>query len=104
MFHIDLGVQKERKKIPLFKKIKWVFVEWEGKWSWCLAALIITILGRLPMWVAGPEIRQSALFFNAPHLLEILMFLAMSGLFVSAFFSFLYYLKNQRQNQNINIL
>jgi len=80
--------KKKGKKIPLFKKIKWVFVEWEGKWSWCLAALIITILGRLPMWVAGPEIRQSALFFNAPHLLEILMFLAMSGLLLSAFFSF----------------
>ena len=79
--------RKKENKISIFKKIKWVFVEWEGKWSWCLAALIITILGRLPMWVAGEEIRQSALFFNAPHLLEVLMFLAMSGLFLSAFLS-----------------
>lgn len=79
--------RKKGKKIPLWKKFKWVFIEWEGKWSWSLAALMITILGRLPMMVAGPEVRQSALFFNAPHLLEILMMMAMLGLIMSAVFS-----------------
>lgn len=79
---------KKKKLIPLSKKIKWIFIEWEGKWSWCLAALLITFLGRIPLWLAGPEVKQSALFFNAPYLLEILMFLAMGGLFASAFLSF----------------
>lgn len=79
--------RKKGNKIPLWKKFKWVFIEWEGKWSWALAALIITILGRLPMWLAGPEVRQSALFFNAPHLLEILMLSAMLGLIMSAVLS-----------------
>lgn len=79
--------RKKGKQIPLWKKIKWVFVEWEGKWSWCLVALLITILGRLPMWFAPESVRQSALFFNAPHMLQILMTLAMLGLFLSAFFS-----------------
>ncbi|MFA7314552.1 MAG: hypothetical protein WC025_01310 [Candidatus Magasanikbacteria bacterium] len=74
-------------EIPLWKKIKWVFVEWEGKWSWSLAAIIITILGRLPLWLADENIRQSVIFLNAPHMLEKLMSLAMIGLFVSAFFS-----------------
>lgn len=81
--------RKKGKLIPLWKKFKWVFLEWEGKWSWALVALLITILGRLPMfeWVAGPEVRQTALFFNAPHMLEILMTMAMLGLLLSAVFS-----------------
>lgn len=80
--------RKKGKTIPLWKKIKWVFVEWEGKWSWCLVALIITIIGRLPMWVAPESVRQSALFFNAPHILETLMLMAMVGLLLSAILSF----------------
>ena len=78
---------KRGKKVPLWKKIKWVFIEWEGKWSWCMVALIITILGRLPMWVAPESVRQSALFFNAPHMLEYLMFVAMAGMILSAVLS-----------------
>jgi hypothetical protein len=79
--------RKKGNKIPRWKKFKWLFVEWEGKWSWALAALIITILGRLPMWLAGPDVRQSALYFNAPHLLETLMMMAMTGLIMSAVLS-----------------
>ncbi|HLD31460.1 MAG TPA: hypothetical protein VJB37_01040 [Patescibacteria group bacterium] len=78
---------KKGNLIPWWKKIKWVFVEWEGKWSWCLVALIITILGRLPMWYAPESVRQSALFFNAPYMLEVLMMLAMMGLLLSAVLS-----------------
>ena len=70
------------------KSKKWIFVEWEGKLSWSVVAVMITVLGRLPMWVAPDSIRQSALFFNAPHLLENLMVMAMAGLLVSAFLSF----------------
>lgn len=79
--------RKKGKKIPLWKKAKWIFVEWEGKWSWCLVALIITILGRLPMWVAPGPVRQSALFFNAPHMLSTLMTISMLGLILSAILS-----------------
>jgi len=79
--------RKKGNKIPLWKKIKWVFVEWEGKWSWALVALVITIFGRLPLWVAPTSVRQSALFFNTPHTLEVLMSLAMLGLVLSAILS-----------------
>jgi len=74
----------ERKNIPLWKKFKWVFIEWEGKWSWSLAALIITFVGRMPIWLASDELRESALYFNTPHILEKLMFIAMIGLILSA--------------------
>ncbi len=80
--------RKKGNQIPWYTKFKWVFVEWEGKWSWCVAALMITLLGRFPLWIASPSIRQSALYFNAPHLLEILMTGAMLGLILSALLSF----------------
>jgi len=88
--HVPYLLHEFRKKgnrIPLWKKCKWVFIEWEGKWSWCLVALLITVLGRLPLWVAPESVRQSALFFNAPHLLQILMTIAMLGMVMSAMFS-----------------
>ncbi|MFH0857269.1 MAG: hypothetical protein V1848_00795 [Candidatus Magasanikbacteria bacterium] len=75
---------KKGKEFPFWKKCKWIFLEWEGKWSWALAALIITFIGRLPMLLAPESVRQSALFFNTPHILEKLMLLAMIGLFLSA--------------------
>jgi len=79
---------KKGTRIPLWKKIKWVFIEWEGKWSWCIVALLITVLGRLPLWVAPESVRQSALFFNAPYLLQTLMTIAMLGMILSAVLSF----------------
>ncbi len=80
---------RQNKKIPWFKKVSALFHEWEGKWSWAVVAILITLIGRLPLWVAGNEVRQSALFFNAPNILEILMTLAMLGLLVSAVMSML---------------
>ncbi len=89
--HIPYLLWEFRQKgnlIPWWKKAKWIFVEWEGKWSWCMIALLITILGRLPMVLAPETVRQSALFFNAPHMLEYLMNIAMLGLLLSAALSF----------------
>ncbi|MDO8499744.1 MAG: glycosyltransferase family 2 protein [bacterium] len=71
-------------KIAWQKKLVILFHEWEGKWSWAVVTIIITVLGRLPLWVAGGDVRQSAIYFNTPFVLENLMTLAMLGLFVSA--------------------
>lgn len=89
--HVPFLLWEFRQKgrlIPWWKKVKWVFIEWEGKWSWCLIALLITILGRLPMYVAPESVKQSALYFNAPHVLERLMMVAMIGMLLSALLSF----------------
>ncbi len=75
--------------ISWWKKCTVLFHEWEGKWSWAVVAILITVLGRLPLWVAGGEVRRSALFFNTPHVLENLLTLAMAGLLVSAIMSML---------------
>ncbi len=80
---------RQNKKIDWKKKAVVLFHEWEGKWSWGVVAILITVLGRLPLWVASGDVRQSALFFNTPNVLETLMTLAMLGLFVSAIMSML---------------
>ncbi|OGH65246.1 MAG: hypothetical protein A3J66_03745 [Candidatus Magasanikbacteria bacterium RIFCSPHIGHO2_02_FULL_47_14] len=80
--------RQKGKQMPFRKKFKWVFVEWEGKWSWCIVAVLLTLLSQLPLRVAPESIRQSALFLNTPHLLQILMTVAMLGLLLSALLSF----------------
>jgi len=80
---------RKHKEISWYKKAVLLFHEWEGKWSWGVVAILLTILGRLPLWVAGNDIRQSALFFNTPHILESLMTLATGGLFLSCILSIL---------------
>ncbi len=79
----------KNKVIPFGTKLKWIFFQWEGKWSWAVVAILITILGRFPIWFAPEWVRQSALYFNAPHMLQILMRVALIGLFLSATLSFL---------------
>ena len=80
---------RNNKFVSSWKKFVMVFHEWEGKWSWAVVAILITFLGRLPLYVAGEEVRQSALFFNTPHILETMMTLAMGGLLISAIMSML---------------
>jgi hypothetical protein len=89
--HVPYLLWEFRKKgnaIPWWMKFKWVFVEWEGKWSWSLVAILITLLGQLPIFLAGESVRQSALFINTPHMLQLLMTIAMLGLLLSALLSF----------------
>lgn len=79
---------KKGKLIPFWTKAKWIWAEWEGKWSWSIVALMITLLPRLPLWIAPESLRQSALYFNTPHLLKYLVTGAMGGLLLSALLSF----------------
>ncbi len=76
-------------EISWWKKVVILFHELEGKWSWAVVAPFITLMGTLPLWFAGKDLRQSALFFNTPQILKVLMTLAMIGLLVSAVMSML---------------
>lgn len=75
--------------IPWWRKFKYLFNMIEGKFSWGMTAIIILIFGRLPLLVAGEEVRQTVLFQNTPHILEWLMSLAMTGLLFSMTYSLL---------------
>ncbi len=74
-------------EIPLRVRLHRLFAQWEGKFSWCTTSLIILVFGRFPLWVAGDEVRQTVLYQNTPHILEILMLLSMGGILVCMIFS-----------------
>ena len=83
---------RKNKKISLRKKITRIFYEWEGKWSWAVVAIMITIVGQLPLQVinfSNSEASTSALFFSVPYVLQILMTISMLGLMISAILSML---------------
>ncbi|MFC1663276.1 hypothetical protein ACFL04_03900 [Patescibacteria group bacterium] len=76
--------------IPVSRKIKLVWNQLEGVYSWATAPILIFALGHLPLWVAnweGSEIKELAFVQNAPYTLQILMTSAMIGLLLSAILS-----------------
>jgi len=75
----------EGRKVPFLKKIYYLWNQTEGVYSWATAPLIILLGGYLPLWLASDADRATALFQNAPHILALLMRLAMAGLIVIAF-------------------
>jgi hypothetical protein len=81
---------RQHKEIKFGVKFKYVFNLMEGMFSWATAPILIFILGRLPLWVAGHGSQSTSVIVqNTPYVLEWLMTLAMLGMFVSAIFSFL---------------
>jgi hypothetical protein len=74
----------EGRKVPLKKKIAYLWNQTEGVYSWATAPLIILIGGYLPLWLATSSERATALFQNAPHVLSLLMRMSMSGMIVIA--------------------
>lgn len=70
--------------IPKFKKWKYGFMIIEGFHSWATNALIIFLLGWLPVIVGGPEFNKTILSLNLPYITRFIMTLAMVGLISTA--------------------
>lgn len=68
-------------------KLKYVWNQFEGTFSWATAPLLILIMGWLPFHFPHPELEQSVLAQNAPVVLQRLMIGAMTGLVVAAVIS-----------------
>ncbi|NTW27729.1 MAG: hypothetical protein HGA36_05365, partial [Candidatus Moranbacteria bacterium] len=76
------------KTISAFKKFGIGFEMIEGHHSWATSAFILALLGWLPLIFGGPEFNQSVLAHNLPFVTRYLMTLAMTGLIISMFLSF----------------
>ncbi|PIP22990.1 MAG: hypothetical protein COX37_00940 [Candidatus Nealsonbacteria bacterium CG23_combo_of_CG06-09_8_20_14_all_39_17] len=79
----------KNKKIKLRDKIYHSFVILEGFWSWAVAALLIFLLGWLPLMLGGKEFNDTLLSYNLPRLTSYIMTIAMVGMVVSAVISIL---------------
>ena len=80
------GFLKNR-QIPRAKKWRLGFITVEGFHSWATNAIILFMLGWLPVIVGGPAFNQTVLSFNLPHITRLVMTFAMFGLISSAVLS-----------------
>lgn len=77
------------KFIPWYKKLIHSFWLTEGFHSWATNAIIIFMLGWLPLILGGDKFTKTLLAQNLPYITQVLMTLAMIGMIVSAALSFL---------------
>src|SRR5207245_2260039 len=77
----------KNKAIPLAKKWRYGFMVIEGNHSWATNALIIFLLGWLPVMVGGGEFNKTILSFNLPYITRFIMTLSMVGLVSTAVLS-----------------
>jgi hypothetical protein len=74
--------------MPLRVKIRFIFFQLEGMFTWATAPILIFILGRLPLIIA--QSNPDSLIQSAPFTLQWIMRLAMVGMFTSAIMSFFF--------------
>lgn len=77
----------KNKKIPLVKKIMHLYTLIDGYWSWSTSALLLFILGWLPILLGGNKFNFTILSFNLPILTGRIMRISLLGMFVSAILS-----------------
>ncbi len=77
---------RHNKNIPLKTKIFWAFNHLEGFWSWGTNALLIFMLGWLPLFLGGQEFNVTLLSYNLPQVTRAIMTVAMVGIISSAFY------------------
>ncbi|PJE59773.1 MAG: hypothetical protein COU85_01900 [Candidatus Portnoybacteria bacterium CG10_big_fil_rev_8_21_14_0_10_44_7] len=77
----------KNKKFPRWQKIKRNFEHIEGFWSWPTNALMIFLLGWLPLALGGQEFNQTALAYNLPKITRWIMTFAMVGIISSIIYS-----------------
>ncbi len=77
----------KNKKIPFRDKLYFSLQMTEKSHSSPTSALIIFLLGWLPIWLGGAEFNRSILSYNLPRITSFIMYLAMLGLVTSAIVS-----------------
>jgi cellulose synthase/poly-beta-1,6-N-acetylglucosamine synthase-like glycosyltransferase len=78
---------KMRKQLPIKKMIDKIFIQLYGFHSWATNALIIGVIGWMPMLLGGDRFNVSVLSTNLPVVTRSLMIIAMSGLVLSSILS-----------------
>jgi len=77
----------QNKKISFTHKVSHIFTIIDGFWSWAIAALLLFVLGWLPLLLGGEKFNFSVLSFNLPILTSKIMTFSMVGMVISAILS-----------------
>jgi hypothetical protein len=87
--YLIFNAMKRWKNKGLNKKmiIGHIIIQIYGFHAWATSALIIAVLGRMPMWLGGDRFNSTVLSGNLPAITQNLMNFAMIGLILSALIS-----------------
>lgn len=73
----------QAKRIPLRLRIRHLFNQVEGMWSWGTASLLIFFLGYVPLWVIQDDMITHPIAAAAPIILQVVLSIANVGLIIS---------------------
>lgn len=74
-------------RISLGRRLAWTYVLLEGLHSWATNALLIFLMGWLPLYLGGPDFNVTVLSRSLPQLTSTFLTLAMVGIITSAVIS-----------------
>ena len=92
------------KKMKWTKKLKFGFWSVEGFHSWATHAIIIFLLGWLPLLLGGEDFNKTVLAQSLPYVTQVLMTMAMLGMVVSATINMLIIPKRPQDTRRSRIL
>lgn len=85
--YLIFNTVKRWKTVDRKKLMKHILIQIYGFHSWSTSALIIAVVGWLPMWLGGNRFNATVLSINLPVVSRNLMNLAMVGMILSALIS-----------------
>jgi len=85
--YLIFNTTKRWKTVDRGKLIGHIFIQIYGFWSWATNALIIAVIGWMPMLLGGNRFNSTVLSGNLPAITSNLMNVAMVGLILSAVIS-----------------
>ncbi|MFA5644239.1 MAG: glycosyltransferase family 2 protein [Patescibacteria group bacterium] len=75
---------KKRKQMKKRKSLRHIWIQIYGFHSWATSALIIAVVGWMPMLLGGNRFNENVMALNLPTITQGLMTIAMLGLLISA--------------------
>ncbi len=74
-----------KSKAPFWDRMYKLFQYVEGDFNWAAASVLITLLGWLPLFIGGPEFKETVIAYNLPHATRTLMTIATGFLIFSVY-------------------
>jgi len=84
-YYPHLIPQLIRSKAPFFDRAYKLYQYVEGNFNWATASIIITLLGRLPLYLGGREFLDTVVAFNLPQTTKIFLNIALLFLIFSVY-------------------
>ncbi|RMD59359.1 glycosyltransferase family 2 protein [Candidatus Parcubacteria bacterium] len=96
--YLIFNIYKRWDRLPKRQMVNKILVQLYGFHSWATNALIIAVVGWMPLLLGGERFNSTVLSGNLPFITRTLMTLAMSGLVLSAIVATVLLPANPRQN------